>query len=241
MAVIDELEEEDEQDGGGTQTSSAPSAIGQNTEPSDQQGTSSGSYTNLQKYIEANSGRDFGGQVAGKIDEGTNKGLSDLGAREGEFRSAVDENTLDLDEGLKQRISDAPQGLSSEDKTLATNIRTKSYAGPTDFGGGIDDPYADLRKHFGGLEEQKKVIGDTTGSRKALIKQMYNRPTYTEGEQELDTLILSGQREPVNAARDRLGSAIDTYGQKKGELNAYGSAASEKSKKAKQEGLRRLF
>lgn len=237
MAVEWDLEDEEEEStsggAGGEQISGAP-ALSTSNQPSDNPGTSSGSYTNLQKYIEANKGRDFGGQVAGKIGEETQSGVNQLNQQETQFKADVDSNTLNLDEGLKQRITDAPQALSQDDKNTATRIRTNSYAGPDSFSGGAneEDPYAQLRQYFGGLEETKKVMESPSGQ-SALLDKYYGRPTYTQGEKNLDTYLLGGQKEKLEQAKSGLQSALDTYGQKKTELDDYAKGAKEKSASSK--------
>lgn len=244
MAVEYLLDEEDEENGqpisGMSQQIAGAPALPTGNQPSDNPGTSSGSYTNLQKYIEANKGRDFGGDFANKIEAGTQEGLNQLNQREGEFKSSVDQGTLKpLDTGLQQKITSAPQTLSQEEKETAKNLRTGKYSGLEDFGGGVNDPYAELRQYFGGLEEQKKSLESSSGS-KGLLEKYYNRPTYTEGEKALDSYILGGQMAPVNKAKENLGSAIDKYGKKREELNAYAGQAKSQSESA-QDQYRKLL
>lgn len=228
MAVEYLLEDEDEENqtstGGGEQIAGAPALMSGQSQPQDNPGTSSGSYTNFQKYIEANKGRDFGGQVAGKIQEGVDTGVNKLSTAETQFRGDVDKNTISFDDGLKQKISDSPQMLSGDEQTQAKTIREGSYKGPTDFSGGVDDdPYSELRRYFGGLEETKNA------SSEGLLKKYYDRPSYTKGEKSLDAYILGQQRQPVEKAKAHLGSAIDTYGQKKNELGEYAKAGKGKT------------
>lgn len=236
MAVEFDLEDEDEEStgGGGQQLSSGGGIVpGSVSEKSDSPGSASGSYTNLQKYIEANKGRDFGGQVAGKIDEEANQGLNQLGQRESEFKSGVEQNTLKFDEPLKQKITNAPETLGDEEKSQASKLLKNVYSGPIDFSGGAsDDPYAALRKQFSGIEETKKAA-ESTNSQKALLNKYYNRPTYTEGEKALDTYILGGQKEPVQKAAGRLGEAVDKYKTTSKELTDLGTSTKKSSDEAK--------
>lgn len=232
MAVEWDLEDEEEEQsstGSGTQIAGAPAVMSGSEQPSDQPGSSSGSYTNLQKYIEANKGRDFGGDVANKINTETQEGLNQLNQRENEFKTSVDQGSVNFDDDLKVKITESPQSLSQEEKDRAQNIRMGAYKGPEDFGGGVDDPYAQLRQYFGGLEQTKGAI-QSDGGQKALLSKYYDRPTYTQGEKSLDSYILGSQFKPVQDAKNSLGSAIDTYSQKTGELNKYASNAKEKSK-----------
>lgn len=249
MAVEWELDEEENGEGGSPQTSTtsviediggAPAMATGQEQPAAGGGTASGSYTNLQKYIEANKGLDFGGQLGGKLESEAEQGIQQLGEKEGEFRSGVEQGTLSFDEGLKNKITQAPESLSEEEKGSAQKLRTGSYQGPTDFGGeASDDPYASLRQYFSGLEEKEKAASDT-GSQKGLLKQYYGRPTYTSGEQDLDTLLLSGQRAPIEKGKGKLSEVIGKYGQKKEELRGVAEEGRRKSEAAKGE-YRSLF
>lgn len=243
MAVewsLDEEEEDKNKDlssGSVQEVGGAPAMISGAEQPSDNPGTSSGSYTNLQKYIEANKGRDFGGQVAQSIDQNTSEGLKQLGERESQFKSSVDQGvTSGLSDDLKGKIQASPESLSDEDRNTAYGVRGAQYKGPEPdaFLGGADDsdPYAQLRKYFGGIEEKAKAT-QSTGSSKTLLKKMYSRPTYTEGEVALDSYLLGGQRAPVEAAHGRATDALNQYEQKKTDLGGYVQSAKDKTKDAK--------
>lgn len=238
MAVEWQLDEEDEEEqssGSGQEIAGAPAVVAGADQPSDSPGTSSGSYTNLQKYIEANKGRDFGGQVAGKIEGETQEGLNKLGAAEQQFRSDVDANTINFSDDLRQKISDAPEALTSEDRQMAQRVRTGSYAGPSDFSGGVDnDQYSELRKQFGGLEETKRSL-ESPGGKRGLLEKYYGRPTYTEGEKSLDEYLLGGGKTALEGAANRAGDAISQYGTKKDELNQRARSAKQTSDLAKQQ------
>jgi hypothetical protein len=234
MAVEWNLEDdEDEQISssvGGEQTSAAPTMASGEAQPSDAKGSSSGSYTNLQKYVDASKGTGFSEEVGGKLQSGADEGLKQLGEREQEFRGGVESGKLGFDEEFSKRITEAPQSLGEGDLASAKRLREGQYSGPTDFGGGAgqEDPYGQLRNYFGDLGDKQTAAG-APGGQRALLEEYYDRPTYSEGQKSLDELILSGNRAPVQAGAQAIGAAQEQYGQKREELGALAGIAKEQS------------
>lgn len=66
-------------------------------------GTSSGSYTNLQSYIDANRGSGFGQRFQGQVEEGISGGRRAIGEAEDKFKEAVGKGGLD-----EKRYTPAP-------------------------------------------------------------------------------------------------------------------------------------
>lgn len=89
--------------------SSAPSSVQSSTQQQ-QKGaaTQSGSFKNLQDYLRANADQNFGGQVAGKIDERINTARESQNQASNQFKSEVDQNTVKYNSDLVNRAIGDP-------------------------------------------------------------------------------------------------------------------------------------
>lgn len=81
------------------------------------EGTSSGSFTNLQKYLDVNASLNQGGRVAGKTQEEVNAATAAQNQADTGFRAKVDNNTVKLDENLLNQAKVDPTKFFTQPKT----------------------------------------------------------------------------------------------------------------------------
>lgn len=205
--------------GGGT-VGGAGGQVGQVPQADTAQGTSSGSYTNLQKYVDGAADRGFSEQLAGNLQSDADQGSEQLQQLGDQYRTNVNANQIDFSEDFAGRIGGGyANELDQADKDQAELLRTGSYQSPGDFGGtqDADDPYGQLRKHFA-KTQQTEGIGTSTGGQKALLEQYYGRDNYTQGEKGLDAQILGQNSAPIEQANQSLQDFNVNYGETRDEL-----------------------
>lgn len=154
---------------------------------------SSGRFTNIQKYLQANTGA--GNKIAGQIGQ-------KVGQQNEQFQKAVGET-----EGVKgqleaerQRIAQAgqmaqqvqqdPTKLVQDPNQLQafTQLRTGQTATPQ-IQQQAQNVLGTAQSQLGKVQELAGLTG-TEGGRFELLRQALARPTYTRGQQRLDQLLL---------------------------------------------------
>jgi hypothetical protein len=238
------IDNEDQQSGGtydqnpmqsyGSQSTSGPLTLDQSSAPTSssssysQKPSSSGSFTNLQSYINANSGDNTGSHVASKL----NQEGQQYGANLGNYQSQFNQQ--------------AASGYNPEDQSgVAQDLAsTSSSSGPStdqikNFQGQYNDKYAgpqslDTATYSSGtpswnssyqgaqgLQTDLTNYG-TSGGQKAILQEQYgSRPHYTQGEQNLDQLFM--QNDPTT--RGAFQNLQSQYGNVGGQYDQANTAA----------------
>lgn len=191
-----ELQKKKQQDGG------APSSVVPPTAPSvsgggqtqQQRPASSGNYTNLQQYLNANQGSGFGTKTAGKVGEEVTGAQTAQDTAGSEFRNQVGQNTVNYDENLaNQAKTDASGVLGNEaSKNAFEKMRSGTYGGPSQLTD-LTDQYTAAQ----GATQKGQQAADLTKSeqgQRTLLDRYYARPTYTGGEKSLDQFLLQGDQ-----------------------------------------------
>lgn len=182
---------------------SAPAPTARSTAPNrSQEGTG---YTNIQKIMSANSNNQLGNVIGGGI---TNQAAATRNA---------------LQQGQQQFNTDAQSGIVGSDADLARRNSLLQSANTT---GLSDQDVTDFQKYLNGtytgpqalgnldsLKSQAlntQQLGEATGSaagRQGLLQRFVGGPTYTSGQQSLDSLLLgqSGGDQLSQARRNALG------------------------------------
>lgn len=262
MANIINFNEDDKnkQNNAGQPASAQPANIapvsGQQSAP--QQGpASSGQFTNIQKYLNANKGA--GQQISGGVQQQLNKGIQPLKTQQesqaNQFKQSVQNanDVLGRGQQYNQQLQ-APvasttgimpvaagiqntmnQGLGSETASAAMTKAQATGQQPiqpvnafdpnsivndqnklTDFtkirlGQGVDEntlksQAQQAQDTAAGLQQKASDLAQQTASaqgRSGLVNQAFSRPGYTQGQQRMDNLFLSGAgQQGVNAIRN---------------------------------------
>lgn len=199
----------------GSKTASTPTA-GQGTS-SNTNPTTSGSFTNLQNYITANSNFNNGQGLGAKVNNDlSNKGQNISNqANQGysNFKNQADQNNIaaydtngNQTEGYSQAQSTLqnPTQASPDQVSNFTKYRDASYKGPTSI-----DNSATLQNN---AQDFKTLTGQTQNEagRFNLLSNLYGNPGYSGGQQGVDNLILQGDKKNLNNLKQSrsLGNAV---------------------------------
>lgn len=176
----------------GTQSSAgaAPAASGKPT--------SSGSWVNLNSYLDANKdqGTDVGNTIAGSVDTLANTAQDSVNNLGSGFNQAVAQNTVNADSNAVQGAISGAQNLKDgqaldPDSLAAFNAqKNATYSGPTDvtaFAG-----YGDTNNAVNNANTAVQQTGSEAG-RNTLLQNQYQNSSangYNQGENNLDQLLL---------------------------------------------------
>lgn len=186
-------------------------------------GTSSGQFTNLQSYLDANKGTGFGAKAAGDAQKTVDSANSAINTVDTGFRTKVDQGSVNEDSDLLGKVKSNPVNVDAD---AFTKQRDAKYSGPNT----LSDTDADYMKAYS-AQDQAKQLGEQTkteGGRKAWLGQQYGanagRYDYTSGMQNLDNLILQNDPNAQTAFQGVQQNAADTGNRFSGlqsQLDAY--------------------
>jgi hypothetical protein len=215
---------------------SAESPIVKTGEVKQTGGQGSGSFTNLNAYLEANRGLNFGAQVAGQAQREIERAAEQQNVAERGFRQAADIGTIQRQDELLRQIQENPIAVAQNEAQRAElqRMRDAAYGGPrslaeTEF---YQPTYEATRR-----AQEVAGLTESEAGRKTYLQELYGpkagRYDYTPGMQRLDNLLL--QRDPeakaafaavqANAANlpgrfEQLNQALNQYAQRAGEITA---------------------
>ena len=150
--------------------------------------SSSGNWTNLQNYLNSNNGGQFGQEFAGNIGNNVTQAQNSISNAATGFQQAVNSDTVNDNQSVDSEVGSNPQNMSSGDQSTFENELNGSYGGPQNANSYGAFQTAAFQEQNAENEAQE---AQTAGGQQALLQQNYNTPTYTEGQQGLDTAILS--------------------------------------------------
>ena len=138
---------------------------------------SSGSFTNLQRYLSANAGgaQGLGNRVAGVVEGAGTDARNAMETGTNQFKTAVDQGTTQYDSGLlNSAANNARSFLGNVDLTKQL---AGGYSGPQNFGDvqGGQDAYSALTK-----AQDKAQFSGNVGGRTSLIRDIVNQPGGTQ-------------------------------------------------------------
>jgi hypothetical protein len=206
--------------GGATQNQTQQQTQNQAQTQNADRPTSSGSFTNLKNYLNANQGSNLGQQINQQFQNQANQFQGQVGQAYNQFDTSAQQGRNQYNTGL--------MGAVLADPTAAANNQTLTGLTPGDInpaagsgaiqpGGGSGGPatttyqnpfnsvqnmrtgtytgpqdLANAQQLQGSLSQLQQTAGltATEPGRFALLQQMYNTPGYNTGQQTLDNLIL---------------------------------------------------
>lgn len=173
--------------GGAVQSSSAGSS----------QPASSGQFVNIQKYLNANqgSGQQIGQNITNTIDNKTNDFNSNISNDAQGVQNQVDseKQRLAAANGFQQQITNDPTQITSDPTQLASFQQL--YSGATilpQLQTTFNQNSANEGSSLNDLQNTTNLANSEAG-RFQLLKQSLGRPSYTQGQQSLDQLLLQSQ------------------------------------------------
>lgn len=239
---------EDDLEGGGTQTvaGSMGAASGATPAPSAQdrgKPTASGSWTNLDTYLQSNAGQGFGEKVAGKVGADVDQASGQIDTAAQEFKGRSDAGTTRADESLMASVYEDPTAVANDPGKLEAfkKQRDATYAGPSNFSD-TSDLYG---KTWGAVDSasQKAKGSNTEGGRYALLDNYFGRADYSQGQKGLDNLIVANDPnsrqafENVRASADAAKEKFNTTGTDVAGYAAQNRGVTEATKKAAGDAL----
>jgi hypothetical protein len=171
-----------------------------NAEPTQKGLNKQGSgFVNLDQYMNANKGNNFGQQVTGKVQDSVQGAKHSLDQAGQDFTQASNQGTTnwgDIGSTVSGIVDKAGSGTSADDVAKVRGYANVKYNGPTDFAGSAwgQQAQGSIRK---AAQEGKALQSE--GGRFALLDQYYGRPKYSSGEKTLDNLFI--QNTPGVAAK----------------------------------------
>ncbi len=209
--------------GGASQTQGAPTG-GASSKGGNQ-------YQNLQAYLDANSGSDFGQKFTGKVQ-------SDVAGAEGaqqqaatNFRTASDQATIKQDKDL---VDNSLANPTQADVTGFKRQKDAEYRGPMSF----SDLQADYQKAYGATRKAQDVAGaaQTEGGRFALLGNYFGNPAYTQGQKSLDNLLVSqddGAKQGIAQAKANADQAAVNFRAQEAPLSDYAASNKAETERAR--------
>lgn len=161
-------------------------------------GTTSGSFTNLQSYLDANKDQNFGQQVAGRVQNKIDSANQQQGEAEKSFSNLSDQSSAKADQDLIGRVGTDPGSITSDKDKFDqfTKMRDAQYAGPKNF----SDDEQDYSNTYQGTQNAAKTaeLSKDEGGRKAILDDEYGqgrgRYDYTPGQKKLDNYLIQNDQ-----------------------------------------------
>lgn len=186
-----------------------------------QQGTSSGNYTNLQKYMTANqgfnNGQGLGAKVVNNINQAADQTKQQVNAAGNAFQQQAQSqiNTWNSAQPLVQQAVADPSTFVQNNDNVAkvTAARDAQYTGPKslqDLQG--ENNLANLQMKTQNVNDMANQ-GQTESGRFNLLRQMFGNQNYSRGQQSLDNLLVQGDKDQLRqmqATRQVAGDTANT-------------------------------
>lgn len=187
---------------------------GQGNKPGPQP-TSSGRFTPLQKYIEANRGGAVKQQLVDPLEQQAKQAREQLTGAQGQFNQAVDQSRVKQDKAaVDDAVLNPSQTLADQTKLKTVQAqRDANYGGPSDLKG---VEYGNTALQAAKTADEQVEATKTEKGRIGLLDSKFRRPTSTRGEVLLDQLLLQNDPDArqgmldLQAGYDTLDKEADT-------------------------------
>lgn len=230
--VYEDLEDDkDKQQGDGQQLGAGSGVVVSEAAGKDTSGpkeqTGSGTYTNLQSYLDANKAADMGGKVSEKLGQTIEGAKQAQSESEAGFKSAADTGSVDYNEGLVNESTSTPESVvaDTQKKSDFAKMRDAQYGGPESFN--TTDYFQPAYQKTKQATDEAKLT-DTESGRSTLLDQYYgsgvNNYNYTKGQKNLDQLLIQNDPRAKDAfakQREEADKLNTGFGDLESNLNAY--------------------
>lgn len=217
----DELKKQQEAQSGTPTNISGQSSVLSTEAPSKAGGPqASGSFTNLNQYLQANASNavQLGQGVASHITGQGEEARTGIQNTENDFNKLADQGTLQgLDKAPEEARSIVQQAQTGSQKAQINQQQTSrfgeianaTYKGPQDLTG--SSYYNDTNQKYQKAQEAKQNASSDEG-RFSLLKNAFSRPTYSQGQQNLDNLLLTGNNQAKATVQSAANGLSDLEG-----------------------------
>lgn len=166
----------------------------------------SGSWTNLNAYLDANKGNaeQMGATIAGKISDQGSKTQGLIDNSKTDFTAKADAGTIsnlsnaqkDAEDIIKAARFNAENAqISDEQINRFKEVSNAAYKGPADLS--FSDYYNDAQTNLNKSNEYKSNAQNDEG-RFNLLEEFFYRPTYSQGQKAFDNLLIQGNEAAKN-------------------------------------------
>lgn len=176
---------------GGSAQSSPQGALPKSQNEATPEATSSGRFTNLTNYLNANKNYNapqggLAGQVVGGLQQQGNQIQQNLGTAQNQFNQDANAGRTQYNEDLINQAITNPYAVANNTDQLNqfTKQRDAAYTGPQ----GIDQSNQ-LRNQTQNYQQQTSGAQNENG-RFSVLRNMFNTPQYNQGQQKLDNVFL---------------------------------------------------
>lgn len=189
----------------------------QSVAPTPKPVANSGSWTNLNAYLDANkdNAANLGNTISQNITTQGNQVRSGIQSASDDFNSQVDKGLISNLSNAKQDASDIVKQAREANQANQINdsnvdrfkeISNASYKGPNSLD--ASQYYQDTQSNLNKANEYKSNANSDVG-RFSLLQEMFDRPSYTQGQKNLDNLLLSGNQDAKNSIQGAASSLND--------------------------------
>lgn len=194
--------------------------------------TSSGRFTNLQKFVKANqpgSGQGLSGQISKKVESQARDVQQGVQGAQEQFQQRVQQSLQPVQSAqqLSEQIKTDASKLTDEQMQQALGVRDYKYTGPQGLSN-IEQTQSQAQQ----IQQIGQNLGSESG-RFQTLRNLFAKPTYSTGQQRLDQLLLQtapGQQQVLSQIRK-------TAGQVGSELSKAQQTAQQQALGAQQAGL----
>lgn len=160
-------------------------------------GSNSGRFTNISNYLKANQGSNLAGKVAGNIENQSNQVRDALNQSKNQFSEQAQAGRVQGNQNLVNEAIQDPNSFAANQEKLQQfeRLRDAQYKGPQELQG-VQKLGSDVEN----LQSLTKQTG-TEGGRFNLLRTMFNKPTYSGGQQKLDNLLMQTNQDQLNKLR----------------------------------------
>lgn len=180
----------------------------------------SGSWTNLNAYIDANkdNAESLGITISGNISNAGNQVRTGIQNSQDDFNSLADKGTIsnlgtakqDSDSIVRQARTSAQYNQIGDDQANRfKEVSNAAYKGPQSLD--ASQYYSDTQSKLNKAKEYQTSAQSDEG-RFNLLKEMYNRPTYSQGQKNLDNLLLVGNQQAKTSIQNAATGLNDLQG-----------------------------
>lgn len=199
----EELKKQQEASGGTNISGQSTVINGAGGTPAKNTEKSSGSYTNLNQYLDANkeNAEGMGTKIAGDITQQGSTARQGVQDTSSDFRSLADQGTLQgLDTAAseasditnKARTSSLDNQINDVQVNRFKDISNAQYKGPQGLEG--SSKYQGASQNIQKAQEMQQNA-QTDEGRFNLLQNAYARPDYSQGQKKLDNLLVTGNQQ----------------------------------------------
>lgn len=178
----------------------------------------SGSFVNLNKYINANTeqSNQLGSDVSNKIVGLGTEAKNQINTAKDQFSSQVNAGTISnldnaatdaqnvVNKAIKKQVTD---NFTDDELNRFKEVTNATYNGPNQIEDVTDiyNPASQLKDKVNNYSK----LSETDEGRSQLLSEIYNRPSYSQGQVTFDNLLLSGNQESKQKLLDARNSVKD--------------------------------